>query len=483
MSRRARKPSKGQRRSPGGPRKGRRPGWSGPDSGSPTGDQSQSQPEARRGGAVESRPEPTSAAVRPELPPASEQSPRTNPEASAFAQLIRGYLTPAERSGSPPVEPLAHLAYDRELDIKNRALAAFWEQHDLTGTPAAIEPSPRPRHYRTTTRRRAQYLRGQLQLGFGGVRDAPQAVPPSALEPVAHTSLYQFLAGELSLTPNRPIASHLNHAIIRGSYEAHTVILNLDELSGPIVRRLKVLSQKLQERPEPVRSAFAFCDPSQSDYYLEREAPAVPVRLKKLFGPARLPLRLAGRRYDLAPTSFSQVNESMVEPMLAVVRRLMQPREGDRLLDLYCGYGLFASDFSDTCAEVIGLDVDRDSIRSGRDHLQHNPPAGQVSLSCRDITAESLERALPHAAPSAPGGRELVILDPPRQGAPPEVLHQLARRRPAAVAHIFCAIEGIPAALAEWRRGGYEVDDCVPLDMFPGTPNLETIVALRPSGG
>ncbi len=82
-----------------------------------------------------------------------------------------------------------------------------------------------------------------------------------------------------------------------------------------------------------MRSVFAFCDPSQSEYYFEREAPAVPVRLKKLFGPARFPLHLAGRRYDLSPTSFSQVNESMVEPMLAAVRRLLQPHAGDRLID------------------------------------------------------------------------------------------------------------------------------------------------------
>ena len=74
-------------------------------------------------------------------------------------------------------------------------------------------------------------------------------MPESVLEPEAHTALYRYLAEELSAPPNRPVASHLNHAIIRGSYEAFSVILNLDELSAPIVRRLKILAGRLQTRP------------------------------------------------------------------------------------------------------------------------------------------------------------------------------------------------------------------------------------------
>ena len=226
-------------------------------------------------------------------------------------------------------------------------------------------------------------------------------------------------------------------------------------------------------------SAFAFCDPSRSEYYFEREAPPVPVRLKKLFGPARFPLPLAGRRYGLPPTSFSQVNESMVEPLLAAVRGLLEPRQGDRLLDLYCGYGLFSHDLSDTCAEVVGLDLDRGSIQAAVDQLRFSQPAGRVTFSCRDISPESLARALP---PSAPAGRELVVLDPPRLGTAPGVISHLAGRGPAAVVHIVCGIETIPGAIADWDRSGYAVAGCAPLEMFPGTPNLETLVLLRPRG-
>jgi tRNA/tmRNA/rRNA uracil-C5-methylase (TrmA/RlmC/RlmD family) len=169
----------------------------------------------------------------------------------------------------------------------------------------------------------------------------------------------------------------------------------------------------------------------------------------------------------------------MVEPLLASARQLLQPRAGDRLLDLYCGYGLFSHDLSDTCAEVVGVDVDRGSIQAARDQLRHSDPAGTVTFSCRDITPQALDRALPRSAPEA--GRELVILDPPRQGTTPGVVPHVAARRPDAVLHIFCGIEVIPGALADWETGGYVAAGCIPLDMFPGTPNLETLVLLHRS--
>ena len=409
--------------------------------------------------------------------PAAGSSPDAETGAGLFARLLRADLKPGESAGALPVEPLAHLDYQRELELKNRALASFWEQHGLAGTPAPILPSPRPRRYRTTTRRRARYRPGRLQLGFGDQHESSTAVPESLLEPEAHSALYQYLARELASGPNRPVAAHLNHLIIRGSYEAFSVIFNLDELSGPIVRRLKVLAQQLQARPEPVISAFAFCDPSHSEYYFEREPPPVPLRLKKLFGPARFPLRLAGRRYAMPPTSFSQINESMVAPMLSMVRELLHPRDNDRVLDLYCGYGLFSHDLSDTSAEIVGLDLDRASIQAATDQLRFTRPAGRVAFSCRDISPESLKRALPRETPA---GRELVLLDPPRQGTAPGVISHLAGRGPAAIVHIFCGIEAIPPALADWGKKGYIADRCVPLDMFAGTPNLETLVLLLP---
>lgn len=397
------------------------------------------------------------------------------PQTTTFQQILHRRLTPAESAGSVAVEPLAHLDYERELSLKNDAFGEFWKNHNLAGRPDPITPSPLPRHYRTTTRRRGHYKSGRLQLGFDDPRQASGALPASRLEPEAHTAIYRFLAGELAAPASRAVATHLNYIIIRGSYEAFSVIFNLDLLNGSIVRRLKTLAERLQSIPQSVVSAFVFCDPSRSDYYFEREAPPVPVRLKKLYGPARFMLNLGGHRYALPPTSFTQVNESMIGPMLACVRGLLRPQAGDRLLDLYCGYGLFAHDLADICSEAIGLDVDREAVEAAVEHLRHEQPKGHVTFLRRDISAENLDQCLPDL-----GGRELVILDPPRHGTTPGVIDHIATRRPERVLHLFCGVEALPEATAVWKRCGYDIVSCRPLDMFAGTPNLEALVLLEP---
>jgi tRNA/tmRNA/rRNA uracil-C5-methylase (TrmA/RlmC/RlmD family) len=45
--------------------------------------------------------------------------------------------------------------------------------------------------------------------------------------------------------------------------------------------------------------------------------------------------------------------------------------------------------------------------------------------------------------------------------------------------HIFCNVDRIPADLDEWQRYGYRVSQVAPLDMFPGTPNLEVAILLE----
>ena len=52
-------------------------------------------------------------------------------------------------------------------------------------------------------------------------------------------------------------------------------------------------------------------------------------------------------------------------------------------------------------------------------------------------------------------------------------------RKPVRVCHVFCGTDEIPASIKEWERYGYRVKEVQPLDLFPGTPHLETIVMLE----
>jgi tRNA/tmRNA/rRNA uracil-C5-methylase (TrmA/RlmC/RlmD family) len=181
-------------------------------------------------------------------------------------------------------------------------------------------------------------------------------------------------------------------------------------------------------------------------------------------------------RLAFHPTSFCQVNESIVPPMLRLAEDMLEPRSGERLLDLYCGAGLFSHALAGRVREVIGVDAEGPSIEAATVNARRLR-RGQTRFIASRITADSIER-LPRAS-----GDELVLLDPPRHGTESGVIRAIAARHPRRVVHVFCNVDEIPGALREWAGAGYTPRRVVPLDMFPGTPNLELLAQLEPASG
>jgi len=376
------------------------------------------------------------------------------------------------------LEPLADLDYRREIEIKSAALDRFWRRNRLDGVVEGVVPSPRPRGYRTTSKRRVAVESGTICLFLG---ERPRAEDrrgfvASSLEPQSHAAIYRHLREQLAQPRFRAVAYRLSYVIVRGTYERPAVIFNLDELNAALVRKLKALAEGLD--PLGVVGVYAYLDPTHSAYYLESWRPRTAVTFKRLRGPELLSLAVGDRRYRFHPTSFSQVNQSLLPAMLDCARRLLRPQARRELLDLYCGYGLFSHYLAPSYARVTGIDIEGPSIRSAIANCAANPTPTprrfQSARVDRDLVADSLRRT------STP---EVILLDPPRNGTSPGVIAELALRSPEKVLHVFCDVDAIPRALAEWSEGGMSVDRVVPLDMFPGSANLEVMVLLLPARG
>jgi hypothetical protein len=376
---------------------------------------------------------------------------------------------------------LADLDYGVERELKNEALRLFWRYHKLPGRPEPIVDSPKPRHYRTTSKRRCRYA---IATGQNKGKIAPGAIfvagaGAELLEPEAHGRIFAAIEERLSAPVFGTLARALNFVIIRGSYEEFMIVFNLHTMDRGIHRLLSRMADFLRELNIGVISAFAIVDPSRSPYYLEGEIFKKSFPGRRLFGPDHFRLHVGDVKFSIPPFSFSQVNESILPLLVAKARNLMAGGNGRRLLDLYCGYGLFAFTIGAGYREVLAVEAAAASIRAGNAMAAGAGDPAQSRRRVRFIAAaigrRSLETVLP--SPLLPG-EEDVILDPPRQGVDGAVIGAIARRRPGRVLHLFCAVDEIPEAIGQWRRNGYFVRRVVPLDMFAGTPQLETMILL-----
>ena len=374
-------------------------------------------------------------------------------------------------SGTGKTEPFASMDYSEELEVKARAFSAFIHGSGMIFTKGDIIPSPMPRQYRTTTKRRARYSSNHLVLSS----DESSPVPAeSLLEPEAHSRIYSHLLRMLNEPINRHVSRILNFVIIRGNYTEFTVIFNVSALRADIVKGCGKVAERLRVLAPSVSSAFIYHDPSGSRYYFESIQPADGLKMKRIFGHANLAVRAKGILYTFHPAGFSQVNFSMADKMLEQAEMLLAPGAGGEVVDLYCGYGFFSCFFSGSVSSVTGIDYDRNAVEHAKNNIKRLHNECRWKFTSAAVEPEILAKILPRGKTG-----EYILLDPPRRGTRPGVIETLAERKPVRVLHIFCGVETVPAEVKRWADCGYRVRKVSVLDMFPGTANLEVMVMLE----
>lgn len=417
-------------------------------------------------------------AERPRDAKAEEPNDREVKFSDLLMQLARR-AAPEKVLGNKHPEPLAALDYEQELDLKNRALQEFWTARGLPDKPNRILPSPRPRGYRTTTKRRVVRRGGRFALAFLTEASAaahPKAASESRVEPPEHKAIYEFLLGKLNTEPYNGLGLALNYLIIRGDYGRLSVFFNVHRLNADVVRKAKLLGEHLRAPDSKVASAFLFYDPSRSEYYFESRDPEGPWKMKKLFGPDDIRIQVRDRTYAFHPTAFCQVNASILPDFLAKAEQLLKPKPEYRLLDLYCGYGFFTLPLGKNYGEAVGVDLGGPAIASAQKMAAADPSA-HARFRAGRLQVKSLDKLLPPPTADRP---EALLLDPPRQGTESGIIRALAARNPARILHIFCDMDTLPREVNQWRKAGFMVSKVVPLDMFPGTDDLEVMVLFIP---
>jgi len=398
----------------------------------------------------------------------------------AFASYIR--LETRRSAKKPPeefekTEPLVFLSYEDELKIKSASLKKYLADNRIKSNPANIIPSPLPRKYRTTSKRKVYESKGKFYLLFADESYVthPEFFRPSLLEPDEHGAIFEYLINLFNQPGYIFLARALNFLIIRGGYKEFSLIFNINKINADVIKKLKIVSEKLKESELKIISVFSYYDPTKSEYYFESERPEKEVAFKKFFGPDYLFLKLNDKKFSYHPTSFSQINESIIPLLVNKTKELLKPDKDECFFDLYCGYGLFACNYSNLYSETWGIEAIGESVRSAALNAKYLAKDEKIKFIAKRITAESLEKSLPGKVRE----KEVFLLDPPRNGTEKGVIEVIAERNPYKIVHIFCSVDEIPKGIGEWEKCGYKLKSLTPLDLFPGSPNLEVIALLE----
>ena len=147
---------------------------------------------------------------------------------------------------------------------------------------------------------------------------------------------------------------------------------------------------------------------------------------------------------------------------------------GVRVVELYAGAGLFTLPLAVLTGAVRSLEGREQAVGDARRTL-HSLEGARL-LTGR-VTAASVAR-LGRFAPDGEPGADVVVLDPPRQGAGREVVEAVAALGAGRVVMVACDPAALARDLRTFMGAGYRLAAMSALDMFPHTHHLETIVVL-----
>ena len=254
----------------------------------------------------------------------------------------------------------------------------------------------------------------------------------------------------------------LRHAVVRVGYATNDVLLTV-VTNGSRMPHAQAFVNRMRKLHPNISSIVQNVNDRRTNAILGRYN-------HTMYGPGIMHDKLLGCTFEIGPTSFYQTNPEQTE----VLYRLALDGADDKgtLLDAYCGTGTIG-----ICAaachkdlHVVGVEQVGGAVTCAR----RNAKANGVADRCTFVQADATEWMRTQQTSSF----DTVILDPPRAGSTPEFLEGVARLAPKRVVYVSCNPTTQVRDLATLRSNGYRVQRITPVDLFPHTKHVETVVLL-----
>lgn len=191
---------------------------------------------------------------------------------------------------------------------------------------------------------------------------------------------------------------------------------------------------------------------------------------KLIIGKPTIEEKIGNLQFSLLPTSFFQLNLEQTEKLYDEVLKLAKFKGFEKVLDGYCGVGTIGLWVAGSVVEVKGVDNNKEAITNANNNAKQNNI---------DNASFHYGNMLPHLHNFERDGwtPDVLIVDPPRVGMDINLIHYLQNKPVKKIIYVSCN----PSTLAKncnHLNSKYHILAIQPLDMFPQTSNVETIVLL-----
>ncbi len=246
------------------------------------------------------------------------------------------------------------------------------------------------------------------------------------------------------------------------------------EMTGEIMACAVINGKKLPNEQKLVETVRAACPQIASvvvNINTEKTNVILGKSCRTLWGADCITDVLCGLKFRISPLSFYQVNRSQAEKLYRKAAEYAAPSGDETILDLYCGAGTIGLTMAANAKRIIGVEVVPEAIEDAKINARLNS-VDNAEFICGDAAKAAEELKARGVKP------DTVILDPPRKGCEKALLETVAEMAPERVVYISCDPATQARDVEIFASLGYTAKKACPVDMFPGTGHVESVVLL-----
>ena len=379
---------------------------------------------------------------------------RTNPDACPLASKCGGCQ-------------LQNMTYDRQLRWKqNRA-------EELLGRFGRVERiigMEEPCHYRNKVqaafgrKRDGTVISGVYQSGTHRIVPVDECMIEDVTADAIITDIRRMLPSfKITVYDERNGTGFLRHVLVRRGFSTGEVMVVLVAATDRFPTKKPFINELRRKHPE-ITTLILNVNSKETNLVLgEKEI--------VLYGKGWIEDTLCGLTFRISPKSFYQINPIQTEKLYDLALAWAELTGNETVIDAYCGIGTIGIAAAGKAGRVIGIELNRNAVRDAITNVKRN---GIDNARFYVGDAGEFMRAMAEDGMTA----DVVFMDPPRAGSTKTFIDSVAVLNPRKVVYVSCNPETQARDLEIFAGHGYAVRRICPVDMFPWTNHVETVVLM-----
>lgn len=364
---------------------------------------------------------------------------------------------------------LQNLTYKEQLEYKQS------KEQRLLGRFGKIEPiigMENPTHYRNKVQAAFGYDYHHRKLISGVYQSNSHRIVPVNDCLIEDTVADQIIVDIRKLMQSFKFTAYnedtgrgfIRHVLVKRGFTTNEIMVVLVSGTPVFPAKKNFVNALLKQHPE-ITTIIHNVNPYRTNLVLGKQETV-------LYGKGYIEDDLLGCTFRISAKSFYQINPTQTEVLYQTAINYAGLTGNETFFDAYCGtgtIGIIAA--TQGAAKVIGVELNKDAVKDARHNVKRN------GIENIDIYVGDATRFITEMAKSGENV-DVIMMDPPRAGSTEAFLDACVRMAPPKIVYVSCNPETLARDLKYITKKGYKVNAIQPVDMFPYTAHVETVVLL-----